>query len=78
MRATVNGAEIYFDVDGMGLAPDGGRRVEQPVRFLLHGGPGGDHSGFKTQATAWLREVAQLVYVDHRGAGRGGEVAPGS
>jgi proline iminopeptidase len=69
MRARIRGTELYFDVDGMGLVPDGGRMVERPVLFLLHGGPGGDHSGFKTSHAA-LREVAQLVYVDHRGNGR--------
>jgi proline iminopeptidase len=69
MRAKVRDAEIYFDIDGMGLAPDEGRMAERPSLFLLHGGPGGDHSSFKTQM-AELRDVAQLVYVDHRGSGR--------
>ncbi len=69
MRARVQGTELYFDVDGMGLVPDGPRMVERPVMFLLHGGPGGDHSSFKTSHAA-LRDVAQLVYIDHRGSGR--------
>jgi proline iminopeptidase len=43
--------------------------VERPVAFLLHGGPGGDHSGFKP-AFAPLAERMQLIYVDHRGQGR--------
>jgi len=43
--------------------------ARRPVLYLLHGGPGGDHSSFKT-STAALRDVAQLVYVDHRGCGR--------
>ena len=69
MRAKVRGTELYFDVDGMGLVPEGPRMVERPVLFLLHGGPGGDHSSFKTQV-ATLRDVAQLVFIDHRGSGR--------
>ena len=69
MRAKIRGTEIYFDIDGMGLVPDGGRMVERPVLFLLHGGPGGDHASFKTQV-AELRDTAQLVYIDHRGSGR--------
>jgi len=69
MRAKVDGAEIYFDVDGMGLVPDADRMVERPVLFLLHGGPGGDHSSFKIHS-APLRDTAQMVYVDHRGSGR--------
>ena len=69
MRARIRGTEIYFDVDGMGLVPDGDRMTERPVLFLLHGGPGGDHASFKTQL-APLRDVAQLVFIDHRGSGR--------
>ena len=69
MRACVNGVEIFFEVDGYGLRPDGRRLVEKPVMFVLHGGPGFDHSDWVT----WLRpltEDLQLVYVDHRGNGR--------
>lgn len=70
MKARIRGTEIYFDIDGLGLEAGSTRMIERPVLFLLHGGPGGDHSGFKTQATANLRDAAQLVYVDHRGSGR--------
>ena len=69
MRAKVRGTELYFDVDGMGLVPEASKMVERPVLFLLHGGPGGDHSSFKTQVAS-LRDVAQLVFIDHRGSGR--------
>ena len=75
MRARVRDTELYFDVDGMGLAPDGARMVERPTLFLVHGGPGGEHSRFKTNSGA-LRDVAQLVYVDHRGSGRSAEGDP--
>ena len=69
MRARIRDTELYFDVDGMGLAPGADCMVERPVLFLVHGGPGGDHARFKT-TVAGLRDVAQLVYVDHRGSGR--------
>src|SRR3954469_9008405 len=69
MRARVRDTEIYFDVEGAALVPDGPRLVERPTAFLLHGGPGGDHSGFKP-AFSPLAERMQLVYVDHRGQGR--------
>jgi proline iminopeptidase len=69
MHARIDGADIYFDVDGMGLNAEPDRMVQRPIVFLLHGGPGGDHSGFKTKVSE-LRDVAQLVYVDHRGSGR--------
>ncbi len=74
MLATLNGAKIYFDVEGVGLAPSGDDMVEKPVAFVLHGGPGMDHSYFKP----WLSPLAedfQLVYIDHRGTGRSERVA---
>ena len=69
MRARIRDTEIFFDVEGAALVPDGPRMVERPVAFLLHGGPGGDHSGFKP---GWspLAERMQVIYVDHRGQGR--------
>jgi proline iminopeptidase len=69
MRAPIRGTELYFDIEGAGLVPDGNRMVERPALFLLHGGPGGDHTGFKP-SHAPLASVAQLVYVDQRGCGR--------
>ena len=75
MRAKVRGAELYFDVDGMGLAPAGDALAERPVLFLLHGGSGGDHSSFKSQVAA-LRDTAQLVHIDHRGSGRNFQADP--
>ena len=76
MRARVNDTELYFDVDGSALVPDGDRMAERPVLFLLHGGPGSDHSVFKPAYTP-LRDVAQLVYHDMRGCGRTPRPTPG-
>jgi proline iminopeptidase len=69
MRAKVRDTELYFDVEGAGLVPDGLAMREQPVLFALHGGPGGDHSQFKP-AFSPLADKAQIVYVDDRGCGR--------
>lgn len=69
MQATIRGAKIYFDIAGMQLAPKGSDFVERPVLFLLHGGPGGDHLRYK-QYSLELQDVAQLVFIDHRGCGR--------
>lgn len=69
MRARLRGTEIYFDVEGAGLVPDGGRMIEKPPAFIIHGGPGGDHSGFKPGFSP-LADRLQLVYFDHRGQGR--------
>lgn len=75
MRARIRGTEIYFDVEGMGLVPDGSRMVERPVAFVIHGGPGGDHTGFKP-GFGPLAERMQLVYFDHRGQGRSAKGDP--
>ena len=69
MRAHIRGTEIYFDVEGMWLVPDGPKMREKPVMFALHGGPGGDHSSYKP-ALSPLTDKVQIVYVDHRGQGR--------
>ena len=75
MYANVRGTRLYFDVDGMGLVPDGDRMEPRPPLFLLHGGPGGDHSSFKTSVNG-LADVAQLIYLDHRGSGRSAAAQP--
>lgn len=69
MRTRIRDTEIYFDIEGMALVPDGPRMRENPVLFALHGGPGGDHTSFKPALTP-LADKAQIVYVDHRGQGR--------
>ncbi|MES2217790.1 MAG: alpha/beta fold hydrolase [Pseudomonadota bacterium] len=69
MKAKLRGTEIYFDIAGMQLRPAGNDFIEKPVVFLLHGGPGGDHTRFK-QHSVELQDVAQLVFIDHRGCGR--------
>lgn len=69
MYASVRGTRLFFDIDGSGWRAEDDCLAPAPVLFLLHGGPGGDHSSFKTTVRQ-LRSHAQLVYVDHRGSGR--------
>lgn len=69
MHTIVNGTRIWFDVEGSGLVPDGPMMRERPTLVLLHGGPGFDHSSFKPSHSV-LTDVAQILYVDHRGNGR--------
>ncbi|MAE93754.1 MAG: hypothetical protein CL910_03760 [Deltaproteobacteria bacterium] len=69
MRVHVNGVDLFFDVDGEELTPDGGSMREKPTLLLLHGGPGFDHSTFKPSFGV-LTDQVQLVYLDHRGNGR--------
>lgn len=68
---------MFFDVDGAGLVAEGAVMRERPTVVLLHGGPGFDHSNFKPEY-AQLTDVAQLVYVDHRGNGRSERNDPAS
>ncbi len=69
MHITVNNTRIYVDIEGSGLVPDGASMRQRPTLVLLHGGPGFDHSLFKPAFSA-LTDVAQIVYLDHRGNGR--------
>ncbi|XHX78087.1 MAG: alpha/beta fold hydrolase [Stenomitos frigidus ULC029] len=69
MRAKLRDTEIYFDIEGAGLVPAGKRMREKPVAFLVHGGPGADHTSFKPTLSP-LSQKMQLVYFDHRGQGR--------
>jgi proline iminopeptidase len=70
MRVDIGGGiRLFVDIDGAGLVPDGPAMVERPTVVLLHGGPGMDHSLFKSE-TYDLSDVAQVVYYDHRGNGR--------
>jgi pimeloyl-ACP methyl ester carboxylesterase len=63
------GVRLFVDIEGAGLVPDGAVMRDKPTLLLLHGGPGYDHSSFKPLFSQ-LADVAQLVYVDHRGHGR--------
>ncbi len=69
MHVLVNGVRLFFDVEGASLVPDGRTMREKPTLVLLHGGPGLDHSIYKPAFRA-LADVAQVVYLDHRGNGR--------
>jgi proline iminopeptidase len=70
MHVEVNGARLWFDVDGTALEPDGPVMRERPTIVLIHGGPGSyDHSYFKPDF-ARLARVAQVVYLDLRDHGR--------
>lgn len=69
MQVSVNGVRLFFDVEGAKLVPDGAVMREKPVLLMLHGGPGADHSIYRPAYSA-LSDIAQVVYLDHRGNGR--------
>jgi pimeloyl-ACP methyl ester carboxylesterase len=75
MRVQVGDVRLYVDVAGMGLVPDGPAMRQRPVVVCLHGGPGFDHSMLKAYL-APLADVAQLVFLDHRGNGRSDRSTP--
>jgi len=77
MHVEVNGARLWFDVDGPALVPDGTLMQQRPTVVLVHGGPGTfDHAYFKPDFGR-LAGQAQVVYLDLRGHGRSdwGDVA---
>jgi len=69
MHVLVNGVRLFFDVEGAKLVPDGPAMREKPTLLLLHGGPGLDHSIYKPAYSA-LADIAQVIFLDHRGNGR--------
>jgi proline iminopeptidase len=72
MDVNVNGVRLFFDVEGAKFVPDGPVMREKPTLLLLHGGPGFDHSIYKPAYSA-LADIAQIIYLDHRGNGRSEE-----
>ncbi len=70
MHVVVDGARLWFDIEGAGLVADGAELRKRPTVVLLHGGPGGfDHSYFKPHFSR-LAEAARVVYLDLPGHGR--------
>jgi proline iminopeptidase len=69
MFVEVNGSKLFFDVEGTGLVPDGPTMRAKPTLLLLHGGPDFDHTLYRPAFSA-LADIAQIIYLDHRGNGR--------
>lgn len=77
MKIEVNGAQLYFDVDGVGYDVQGTSADERPTVILLHGSPGtSDHTVFKPTFRQ-LADIAQIVYLDMSGSGRSGNPVDG-
>lgn len=68
MKIKVNGVQLFVEVLGPKLLPDGPNVKELPTVVALHGGPS-DHAHMLSMV-APLTEVAQVVLYDHRGCGR--------
>jgi pimeloyl-ACP methyl ester carboxylesterase len=77
MHVSVNGVRLFFDVEGTKFDPDGPVMREKPTLLMLHGGPGADHSIYRPAYSA-LADLAQIIYLDHRGNGRSDDGPPES
>ncbi len=62
--AKVAGAKIYCEITDPDNLNDG-----KPILFLLPGGPGFDHEGYKKHSGSF-EEFAHVVYIDPRGCGK--------
>lgn len=70
MRIDVGeGTRLFVDTVGGSLEPTDDEMLDKPSLVLLHGGPGGDHSGFRPYFDRFA-DTHQVVYLDHRGNGR--------
>lgn len=69
MHIHVDGQRLFFDIVGEKLRIDGPRLVEKPTLIALHGGPGFDHQRLRPDLDG-LADIAQILYLDHRGNGR--------
>jgi proline iminopeptidase len=69
MKARIRDTELFFDVEGSVFETGDLSDTEKPIAFIIHGGPGGDHSSFRKPFSPLARRI-QLVYFDHRGQGR--------
>ncbi|CAB4889633.1 unannotated protein [freshwater metagenome] len=70
-----DGTYLWFDIEGLGLVPAGDSMQPRPTLVVMHGGPGGDHNGFKPAFSAMV-DTCQVLYFDHRGHGRSGRSTP--
>jgi pimeloyl-ACP methyl ester carboxylesterase len=75
MKIPVKGINLFFDTEGASLRTTGNTIREVPTVILLHGGPGADHPIYKPDFTA-LSDVAQVIFLDHRGTGRSDDGPP--
>ncbi len=69
MQISVNGQSLFFDVVSPGLDPVGARMRPRPTLVVLHGGPGFDHASMRPELDHFA-DMAQVIYLDHRGNGR--------
>ena len=69
MHVLVNGVRLFFDVEGARLVPNGPVMREKPTLLLFMAARA---STIRSTGPAYsaLADIAQIVYLDHRGNGR--------
>src|SRR4029079_3703957 len=76
MRVEVDGARLFFDIEGAQLRPVGPWLEERPTVVIVHTGPGSDHTAYKEHIGPRLAQVAQVIYLDMRGCGLSDRCTP--
>jgi pimeloyl-ACP methyl ester carboxylesterase len=76
VKVAVRGIELFFDVDGAKVMPDGPWMRDRRTVVLLHSVSGADHSPYKEHVGPALADVGQVIYLDLRGAGRSDRSSP--
>jgi proline iminopeptidase len=69
VRVDLGDVNLWFDVSGPSVVPQGDTAVERPTLVAVHGGPGLDHINMKA-GLAPLTEHLQVLFYDQRGHGR--------
>ena len=69
MRINLGDVNLWFDVSGPSIVPDGATVIERPTLVAVHGGPGTDHINMKA-GLAPLADHFQILFYDQRGHGR--------
>jgi hypothetical protein len=63
MRVNLGDVNLWFDVSGPSVIPDGAGVLERPTLVAVHGGPGADHINLK-DVLAPLAEQVQILSVE--------------
>lgn len=77
MQIDLGDVNLWFDISGPSVVPQGGTAIERPTLVTVHGGPGWDHINMK-EGLAPLAERVQILYYDQRGHGRSDHGTPES
>ncbi len=72
MYVTVNGARLFFDVEGLGLVPETARACARSRPCCCCTAGRASITRSTSRHFSQLADIAQIIYYDHRGQGRSG------